>query len=47
MRRQRSFYGDATLPLVINEPEQGIDIDTEWDWKLAEAIVALKGAESK
>jgi hypothetical protein len=47
LRGQRSFYGDATVPLMINEPEQSIDIDTEWDWRIAEAILALDGAGSK
>jgi CMP-N,N'-diacetyllegionaminic acid synthase len=47
LRGQRSFYGDATVPLMINEPEQSIDIDTEWDWRIAEAIIALNGAGSK
>ena len=47
LRRQRSFYGDATLPLVIEEPEQRIDIDTELDWKMAEAFLVPNGAELK
>lgn len=38
LRRYRSFYNDTTLPLVINHPEESIDIDTEWDWKIAEAF---------
>ncbi len=35
LRQQRSFFNDTMVPLVINHPEEGIDIDTEWDWKLA------------
>ena len=37
-RKQRSFFTDDMVPLVIDAPEESIDIDTEWDWQLAEAI---------
>jgi CMP-N-acetylneuraminic acid synthetase len=47
LRRQRSFCGENTLPLIINEPEQSVDIDTEWDWRIAEAILSLSGAAPK
>jgi len=47
LRKQRSFYGDAAMPLIIDEPAESIDIDTEWDWKIAEALLALNAAESK
>jgi len=45
LRRQRSFRSDTSVPLVINEPAECIDIDTEWDWKIAQALVALNGAK--
>jgi CMP-N,N'-diacetyllegionaminic acid synthase len=39
LRAQRSFYSDQACPLVISDPEESIDIDTEWDWMIAEAAV--------
>lgn len=42
LRRLEAFYSDATVPLVIEAPEESIDIDTEWDWKMAEAALTLK-----
>lgn len=39
LRRYRSFYNDTTIPLVIDHPEESIDIDTEWDWKIAETFL--------
>jgi CMP-N,N'-diacetyllegionaminic acid synthase len=41
LRQRRSFFGETMVPLVIDDPEESIDIDTEWDWKLAEAICSL------
>lgn len=40
LRRQQSFFGDAMTPLVISRPEEGLDIDTEWDWGMAETVLA-------
>jgi N-acylneuraminate cytidylyltransferase len=39
LRQTRSFYSDTMLPLVIENPEECLDIDTEWDWKIAEAVL--------
>ena len=39
LRKRQSFYGDNMVPLVIDAPEECIDIDTEWDWRLAEAVL--------
>lgn len=39
LRRHRSFCNDTTIPLIIDHPEESIDIDTEWDWKIAEAFL--------
>jgi len=44
LRRQRSFYSDATLPLVIDDPAECIDIDTEWDWRIAQALLCEKSS---
>lgn len=46
LRRQKAFCNDATMPLIIDEPAESIDIDSEWDWRLAEALLA-NGAVSK
>lgn len=43
LRRCKSFYYDDMVPLVIERPEESIDIDTEWDWKMAEMVVVSSG----
>jgi N-acylneuraminate cytidylyltransferase len=42
LREERLFYTENVVPLIITAPEEGLDIDTEWDWKLAEAIFNLQ-----
>jgi CMP-N,N'-diacetyllegionaminic acid synthase len=42
LRTRRSFCSDATLPLMIEGPAECIDIDTEWDWKIAQALTASR-----
>ncbi len=44
LRTLRSFHGEEAVPLVMERPEESIDIDTEWDFRLAEAIETLAGA---
>jgi len=39
LRAQHSFIGPKTLPLLIESPQEALDIDTEWDYKIAEFIV--------
>ena len=39
LRKRKSFFSENMVPLVIDAPEENLDIDTEWDWKLAEAIL--------
>ena len=39
LRRYKSFYSADMVPLLIEGPEESIDIDTEWDWKMAEMVV--------
>jgi len=39
LRKLQSFFCDDVLPLVMDDPEESIDIDTEWDWNIAEAIL--------
>lgn len=41
LRACRSFVGKKTIPLLIESPQEALDIDTEWDFNVAEAI--LKG----
>jgi CMP-N,N'-diacetyllegionaminic acid synthase len=36
----RSFVGAKTIPLLSESPQEAVDIDTEWDWKMAETIAA-------
>ena len=42
LRAKRSFCDNDTVPLVIDDPEEGLDIDTEWDWRMAEAAVRTR-----
>lgn len=42
LRAARAFIGADTAPLVMDQPEEQLDIDTAWDWMVAEA--ALRGA---
>lgn len=39
LRSARSFLGPATVPLITEKPEEAIDIDTEWDWDIAEVMM--------
>lgn len=47
LRATGSFFSDDMVPLVVNEPEESLDIDTEWDWKVAEAVVAMRTSQAK
>jgi N-acylneuraminate cytidylyltransferase len=38
LRSQRSFWGDGASPLIIESPEEALDIDTNLDFMLAECI---------
>jgi CMP-N,N'-diacetyllegionaminic acid synthase len=35
LRLNRSFLGPKTVPLLIESPKEALDIDTEWDFKMA------------
>ena len=41
-RSLRSFIADDAIPLVMEDPRENIDIDSEWDWKMAEVFLGLK-----
>lgn len=36
LRNCKSFMGSRTVPLLIESPQEALDIDTEWDFKIAE-----------
>ncbi|NCJ07075.1 acylneuraminate cytidylyltransferase family protein [Synechococcales cyanobacterium C] len=40
LRKRQSFYTDNIMPLPIDSAAEAIDIDTEWDWKMAETILS-------
>lgn len=39
LRVCRSFMGEHTAPLLIESSKEALDIDTEWDFKIAEFII--------
>ena len=38
LRSSRSFVGDKAVPLLIDSPQEALDIDTGWDFELAKLI---------
>ena len=38
LRGSKSFY-DGMVPLIMNSRAESLDIDTEWDWMLAETLL--------
>jgi CMP-N,N'-diacetyllegionaminic acid synthase len=45
LRNHKSLHGDDMVPLPLEEETEGLDIDTEWDWGVAEmAMQRLKAA---
>lgn len=38
LRARMSFVGIRTIPLLIESPQEALDIDTEWDFMMAELI---------
>jgi len=43
LRAINSFYGEGMVmvPLIMDQPKESIDIDTEWDWKMAAAALSV------
>lgn len=37
LRSERTFFGSAAIPLVTDSKKEALDIDTEWDWLMANA----------
>ena len=44
LRQERSFLTPDTRPLVMDDPDEAIDIDTPEDWALAEARLPREAA---
>lgn len=42
LRACLAFVGIKSIPLLIESPQESVDIDTEWDWMLADAALALR-----
>jgi N-acylneuraminate cytidylyltransferase len=38
-RITRSFIGSKSIPLMIDSQKESLDVDTEWDFKIANMIV--------
>jgi CMP-N,N'-diacetyllegionaminic acid synthase len=47
LRAQSSFVGEKSTPLFIESPQETLDIDTLWDFKLAEAMLLIDGMDIK
>ena len=45
LRRLRSFHAASMVPLVVNEPRESLDIDTELDWIVADSILKLENSK--
>jgi CMP-N,N'-diacetyllegionaminic acid synthase len=45
LRERRSFYGPDMAPLIMQQPGESLDIDTEWDWRMAEAMLSVRNIE--
>jgi CMP-N,N'-diacetyllegionaminic acid synthase len=36
LRKNKSFLNSESIPLLINSPQEALDIDTDREWKIAE-----------
>lgn len=39
LRSRRTFITDDACPLIMTSPAESLDIDMEWDWMIAEAVL--------
>ncbi len=46
LRINKSFFGERTLPLLIDSQQETLDIDTDWDFMLAEFFLKNKRDKS-
>ena len=46
LRTRLNFYSDDVVPLIMKKREESLDIDTEWDFELAQAMLAANTARS-
>jgi len=44
LRASKTFNGEGMVPLIMDHPKEGIDIDTEWDFLCAEAAFAMNSS---
>ena len=42
LKEEKSFFSNSMRPLIITDPIESLDIDTEWDFKIAEMVVNNK-----
>lgn len=42
LRERKSFYSDDMVPLLMENLREGIDIDTEWEWEMAELVANME-----
>ena len=47
LRKERTFLSDKMVPLIFDKPEESIDLDTEWDWMIAESFLQKQNVSSK
>lgn len=40
LRSRNTFFDEDIVPLIIDDPRENVDIDTAWDWTIAEVIAA-------
>lgn len=41
LRSRHSFIGSYLLPVITNSPIESLDLDTEWDFKIAEKFLSF------
>ena len=42
LRKNNTLVNKNTFPIIIKDPRESLDIDTEWDWWIAENILKSK-----
>ena len=41
LRSQKTFYAKHLVPLIMNSRKEALEIDDEWDFKLAEFLTSI------